>query len=186
MTEKIQITSEEDVLVYEDRVERVRCEMFQMVLINRVMERRELELPASGDEIREVYDQLKGKKGARRIEIAELKTSIPELNECLQGSNVNRRTLSELDFLARRVQQMTEREREIFKTAAGFSRELTFPRTWVATLFIRMFSQKGNLGNTLPRMDTKGCQMDVKDLWNGSGNSIIRHIWGSLPNTVML
>ena len=49
MTEKIQITSEEDVLVYEDRVERVRCEMFQMVLINRVMERRELELPASGD-----------------------------------------------------------------------------------------------------------------------------------------
>ena len=72
MTEKIQITSEEDVLVYEDRVERVRCEMFQMVLINRVMERRELELPASGDEIREVYDQLKGKKGARRIEIAEL------------------------------------------------------------------------------------------------------------------
>ena len=125
MTEKIQITSEEDVLVYEDRVERVRCEMFQMVLINRVMERRELELPASGDEIREVYDQLKGKKGARRIEIAELKTSIPELNECLQGSNVNRRTLSELDFLARRVQQMTEREREIFKTAAGFSRELS-------------------------------------------------------------
>ena len=104
MTEKIQITSEEDVLVYEDRVERVRCEMFQMVLINRVMERRELELPASGDEIREVYDQLKGKKGARRIEIAELKTSIPELNECLQGSSVNRRTLSELDFLARRVQ----------------------------------------------------------------------------------
>lgn len=47
--------------------------MFQMVLINRVMEHRELELPASGDEIREVYDQLKGKKGARGIEIAELR-----------------------------------------------------------------------------------------------------------------
>ena len=99
--------------------------MFQMVLINRVMEHGELVLPASGDEIREVYDQLKGKKGARRIEIAELKTSIPELNECLQGSSVNRRTLSELDFLARRVQQMTERERAIFETAAGFSRELS-------------------------------------------------------------
>lgn len=28
--------------------------MFQMVLINRGMEHRELELPASGDEIREV------------------------------------------------------------------------------------------------------------------------------------
>ena len=99
--------------------------MFQMVFINRVMEHRELELPASGDEIQEAYDQLKGKKGARRIEIAELKTSIPELNECLQGSNVNRRTLSELDFLARRMQQMTEREQEIFETAAGFSRELS-------------------------------------------------------------
>lgn len=99
--------------------------MFQVVLINRVMEHRELELPASDDEIREVYDQLKGKKGARRIEITELKTSIPELNECLQGTYVNRRTLSELDFLARRMQQMTEREREIFETAAGFSRELS-------------------------------------------------------------
>ena len=99
--------------------------MFQMVLINRGMEHRELELPASGDEIQEVYDQLKGKKGARRIEIAELKTSIPELNQCLQGTCVNRKTLSELDFLARRMQQMTEREREIFETAAGFSGELS-------------------------------------------------------------
>ncbi len=33
--------------------------MFQVVLINRVMEQRELELPVSGDEIQEAYDQLK-------------------------------------------------------------------------------------------------------------------------------
>ncbi len=99
--------------------------MFQMILVNRGMERRELRLPASGDEIREAYDQLKGQKGARRIVIAELKTSIPELNECLRGSCVNRRILSEMDFLARRSEQMTEREKEIFGTAAGFSRELS-------------------------------------------------------------
>lgn len=97
--------------------------MFQVYLINRAMERRELRLPASSDEIREAYDQLKGQKGARRIVIAELKTSIPELNECLQGSYVNRRILSEMDFLARRSEQMTEREKEIFGTAVGFSRE---------------------------------------------------------------
>lgn len=33
--------------------------MFQVVLLNRVMEHRELELPASGDKIQEAYDQLK-------------------------------------------------------------------------------------------------------------------------------
>lgn len=84
--------------------------MFQIYLENRTRECLRLELPALNEKIRAAYNQLKEKKGARRIEIAELKTSIPELNECLQGSSVNRKTLSELDFLARRMQQMTERE----------------------------------------------------------------------------
>ena len=99
--------------------------MFQMYLTNRTKERLRLELPALNEKIRAAYDQLKERKGVGRIEIAEFKTSIPGLNEYLKGKRVNRRLLSELDFLARRMQQMTEREQEIFETAAGFSRELS-------------------------------------------------------------
>lgn len=91
--------------------------MFQVYLTNRAMERQELRLPASKEEIRAVYKTLKEKKPAGRIEIAEIHTAIPRFDQYLQGSCVNRRALLELDFLARRLLQMTERDQEIFEAA---------------------------------------------------------------------
>ena len=82
------------------------------------MERQELRLPASKEEIRAVYKTLKEKKPAGRIEIAEIHTAIPRFDQYLQGSRVNRRALLELDFLSRRLLQMTERDQEIFEAAA--------------------------------------------------------------------
>lgn len=94
--------------------------MFQVSLINRAMERQELELPASNEEIRAVYETLKGKKAGRRMEIAGIHTTIPKFDQYLQGRCINRKELLELDFLARRLQRMTEREQEIFEAAAEF------------------------------------------------------------------
>ena len=75
--------------------------MFQVSLINRAMERQELELPASNEEIRAVYETLKGKKAGRRMEIAGIHTTIPKFDQYLQGRCINRKELLELDFLAR-------------------------------------------------------------------------------------
>lgn len=96
--------------------------MFQVYLSNKVKEQRELELPAPCGKIQEIYKCLKGEKPARRIEIAEIRTSILGLKEFLEGRRINRQGLLELDFLARRIQQMTETEREIFETAVGMEK----------------------------------------------------------------
>lgn len=67
------------------------------------------------EQIRTVYKTLKEKKPAGRIEIAEIHTAIPRFDQYLQGSRVNRRALLELDFLVRRLLQMTERDQEIME-----------------------------------------------------------------------
>ena len=54
------------------------------------------------------------------MEIAGIHTTIPKFDQYLQGRCINRKELLELDFLARRLQRMTEREQEIFEAAAEF------------------------------------------------------------------
>ena len=99
--------------------------VFQVCLSNRIPEQRELKLPAPYEEVREVYRHLKGGQAARRVEIAEIQTSVPGLREYLQGSRINKQGILELDFLARRMQQMSEVEQEMFEAAAGLEQDLS-------------------------------------------------------------
>lgn len=84
-----------------------------------------LKLPSSSAELGEAYAKLEEAKEYPKIEIHDVKSPVDGLADFLTGKPATYHSLEELDFLARRMEGMTEQEREIFGAAVQIEKPYT-------------------------------------------------------------
>lgn len=84
-----------------------------------------LKLPSSSAELGEVYAKLEKAKEYPKIEIHDIKSPIDGLADFLIGKTATYHSLEELDFLARRMEGMTEQEREILGASVQIEKPYT-------------------------------------------------------------
>ena len=84
-----------------------------------------LKLPSSSAELGEAYAKLEEAKEYPKIEIPDVKSPVDGLADFLTGKPATYHSLEELDFLARRMEGMTEQEREIFGAAVQIEKPYT-------------------------------------------------------------
>ena len=95
--------------------------MFRCLIVDRNKKESSLLFPVSEDALEVIFEMIKRKTGGRAM-IADLESPLEGMKEELQWTRVTKRLLREMNFLARRMEKMSDQEREVFCAAVRITK----------------------------------------------------------------
>ena len=95
--------------------------VFRCLIVDRDKKESSLLFPVSVESLREAYDMIKSKT-AGRAKIADLESPLDGIKEELQWTSGTKRLLKEMNFLAQRMERMSDQELEVFCAAVQITK----------------------------------------------------------------
>ena len=95
--------------------------MFRCLIVDKDKKESSLFFPVSEETLSEAYDIIKSKT-AGRAKIADLESPLKGMKEELQWTRVTKHLLKEMNFLAQRMERMSDQELEVFCAAVQITK----------------------------------------------------------------
>ena len=95
--------------------------MFRCLIVDREKKESSLLFPVSEETLEVIFEMIKRKTGGR-IKIADLESPLDGMKEELQWTKITKRLLKEMNFLAQRMERMSDQELEVFCAAVQITK----------------------------------------------------------------